>query len=282
LNFLRSLFRSAPEFKTRLLNSLQTRDLEQLTETLLLADVGPKATEYLIEKIKKGPGAPAAILRQELIALLQKPVTPKTAMPLIIMVVGINGSGKTTTVAKLAYRFKKEGKRVLIAAADTYRDAAADQLSIWAEKAEVEIVPSRTGQDSAAVAFDAVARAKTHAVDVVLVDTAGRLQVRTDLMAEAQKIRRVLGKIRPDAPDEVLLVLDATVGQNGLSQARMFLEALSITGIIVCKLDGTAKAGILIPIAFELNLPIRYLGTGEILTDLEVFSARDFVSSLLD
>ncbi len=282
MNFLRSIFRLAPALKTRLLNSLKTRDLDQLTETLLLADVGPTATDYLIKKIKTRSGEPAAILRDELAILLTKPVISKPIRPQIIMVVGVNGSGKTTTVAKLAYRFKTEGKRVLIAAADTYRDAATDQIAIWAEKAGVELVSSEQGQDSAAVAYDAVKRACAHNLDVVLIDTAGRLQIRSDLMAEAQKIKRVLGKTRADAPDEVFLVLDATVGQNGISQAKTFQAELALTGIIVAKLDGTAKAGILIPIALEVALPIRYVGVGEGLTDLWDFSAEDFVKSLLE
>lgn len=282
MKFLRSVFRLAPTLRARLLNSLKTRDLDQLTETLLLADIGPSATDYLIKKIKTRSGEPAVILRDELAVLLTKPVISKTTRPQIIMVVGVNGSGKTTTVAKLAYRFKTEGKRVLIAAADTYRDAATDQVAIWAENAGVELVSSEQGQDSAAVAFDAVKRACAHNLDVVLVDTAGRLQVRSDLMAEARKIKRVLAKTRVDAPDELFLVLDATVGQNGISQAKTFQAELTLTGIIVSKLDGTAKAGILIPIALEGALPIRYVGVGETLTDLWEFSAEDFVKSLLE
>jgi fused signal recognition particle receptor len=196
------------------------------------------------------------------------------------MVVGVNGSGKTTTVGKLAYLYRRQGKSVIVAASDTYRDAAAPQLQVWTERAGVEIVYSERGQDAAAVAFDAITRARSQNADLVLVDTAGRLHTRRDLMDEVKKIKRVIGKVREDAPDEIWLVLDATVGQNGIAQARTFNAELELTGIIVTKLDGTAKGGVLIPIVDELKLPIRYIGIGEELEDLQPFSAREFVQAL--
>jgi fused signal recognition particle receptor len=197
------------------------------------------------------------------------------------MIVGVNGSGKTTTVGKLANVLRGAGKSVVVAASDTYRDAAAPQLQVWAERAGVEIVFSEQGQDAAAVAFDAVVKARARQADVVLVDTAGRLHTRRDLMEEVRKIKRVLGKVRDGAPDEIWLVLDATVGQNGIVQARSFERELGLTGLIITKLDGTAKGGVLIPIALELNLPIRYVGVGEDLEDLQPFNAREFAEALL-
>jgi fused signal recognition particle receptor len=176
---------------------------------------------------------------------------------------------------------RRQGRSVIVAASDTYRDAAAPQLQVWAERAGVEIVFSERGQDAAAVAFDAVGRAQARSADVVLVDTAGRLHTRRDLMDEAMKIKRVLSKVRAGAPDEIWLVLDATVGQNGIAQARSFDAELGLTGLIVTKLDGTAKGGVLIPIARELRLPIRYVGVGEELDDLQPFSAREFTEALL-
>jgi fused signal recognition particle receptor len=198
------------------------------------------------------------------------------------MVVGVNGSGKTTTVGKLCHFLSRQGTRVLVAAADTYRDAAAEQLKVWAARAGVEMVFSQQGQDAAAVAFDAIRRAGNAGFDMVLVDTAGRLHTRKDLMEEVVKIRRVCGKARPGAPDEVWLVLDATVGQNGLRQARAFHEQLGLTGIIVSKLDGTARGGVLIPIALELGVPIRYVGTGETLDDLAEFDPAEFTRALFE
>jgi len=260
---------------------------EDLEAALLAADVGVKATQYLLDRLPARGEDRLPALRAEVVKLL----SPATAgghppdrdrRPEVIMIVGVNGSGKTTTVGKLAQRLRRQGRSVLVAASDTYRDAAAPQLQIWAERAGVEIVYSERGQDAAAVAFDAIARARAQGAELVLIDTAGRLHTRKDLMAEVKKIKRVVNKARPGAPDEILLVLDATVGQNGIIQARAFDAELGLTGLIVTKLDGTAKGGVLLPIALELHLPIRYVGVGEGLDDLDEFSAEDFARALLD
>ncbi|MFO7638438.1 MAG: signal recognition particle-docking protein FtsY [bacterium] len=266
---------------------LKTEDVEELEELLLGADVGVRATGLLLERMRRAGGDRRAALEEEIARILAPSQPPAAApdpaaVPQVMMIVGVNGSGKTTTTGKLCYRLRQEGRRVVLAAADTYRDAAAEQLAVWAERAGVEFVGSRQGQDAAAVAFDAVSRAKSRGDDVVIVDTAGRLHTRTDLMQEVVKIKRVLGKVRPGAPDETLLVLDATVGQNGLRQAQVFHEQLGLTGLIVAKLDGTARAGVLIAVALELGLPIRYIGTGETLEDLEPFEAASYARALFE
>ncbi len=268
---------------------------EELEELLLGADVGVKATQLLVEKVRGAGDDRRQVLEEEIVRILggagevrrQKPEirsqqSEAIPSPFVVMIVGVNGSGKTTTVGKLCHYHVGRGRRIVVAAADTYRDAAAEQLGVWATRAGVEIVSSSKGQDAAAVAFDAITRAQSRGLDLVLVDTAGRLHTRQDLMAEVEKIKRVCGKARPGAPDEVLLVLDATVGQNGLRQARAFHETLGLTGIIVAKLDGTAKAGILIPIALELGLPIRYVGTGEGIDDLDEFDPDAFARALFE
>ncbi|HDR00407.1 MAG TPA: signal recognition particle-docking protein FtsY [candidate division WOR-3 bacterium] len=258
---------------------------EELEELLLGADVGSRATELLLDKVRGvRPAERGTALEAEIARLLSAGggAPPAAARPAVILIVGVNGSGKTTTTGKLCYRLRREGKRVVLAAADTYRDAAAEQLAVWAERAGVELVSSRQGQDAAAVAFDAVRRAQSRDDDFVIVDTAGRLHTRTDLMQEADKIKRVLGRVRPGAPEETLLVLDATVGQNGLAQARAFNEQLGLTGLIVAKLDGTARGGVLIAIALELGLPIRYVGTGETLEDLEPFDPAAYARALFE
>jgi len=263
---------------------LKSENIEELEAAMLEADIGVKATDYLIEKVK-GHTNKIEVLKQEITNLLKLPeAMPRSASstkPEIILVVGVNGSGKTTTVGKLAYHLKKQGKEVLIAASDTYRDAAASQLKIWADRAKVEIVTSERGQDAAAVAFDTIKRAYAKVVDTVLVDTAGRLHTRKDLMEEVKKIKRTITKLKPEAPDDIWLVLDATVGQNGIAQTKLFHQELSLTGIIVTKIDGTAKGGVLIPITRELNLPIKYLGVGEGIDDLEEFSAEAFAEGLV-
>ncbi len=269
---------------------LATEDNEELEELLLAADVGVKASRVLIDKAKGAGKDRQAVLEQEIVRLLNgaKGSAPLfnreqvEARPWVVMVVGVNGSGKTTTVGKLCYYYRQQGQKVLVAAADTYRDAAAEQLDIWAEKAGVEIVSSTKGQDAAAVAFDAVSKGLSRKQDFVFLDTAGRLHTRQDLMAEVEKIKRVCGKVKPGAPDEVWLVLDATVGQNGLRQAHVFHSQLGLTGIIVAKLDGTAKGGILIPIAMELGIPIRFIGTGEGLEDLERFDPNSYARALFE
>jgi fused signal recognition particle receptor len=268
----------------RLLTAANTEELEEL---LLSADVGVKAAGVLVERVARASGDRRHVLESEIASLLTPDAPPapdKTPVvpPLVIMVVGVNGSGKTTTVGKLCSHFAGQGLRVVVAAADTYRDAAAGQLSVWAERAGVEIVSSAQGQDAAAVAFDTIEKAARKGMDVVLVDTAGRLHTRKDLMDEAVKIRRVCGRVKPGAPDEVWLVLDATVGQNGLRQAQVFNEQLGLTGLIVTKLDGTARGGILIPIVMELGLPVRFIGTGETLEDLEPFDPQTYARALFE
>jgi fused signal recognition particle receptor len=258
---------------------------EELEEALLAADVGVKATDILVEKVKHASSDRREVLETEIARLLgPKPQTtsPEPQPPLVAMIVGVNGSGKTTTVGKLCRLFADQGQHVVVAAADTYRDAAAEQLGIWAKRAGVEIVSSVQGQDAAAVAFDTIQKAVQKKIDVVLVDTAGRLHTRKDLMDEAVKIKRVCAKVKPGAPDEVWLVLDATVGQNGLRQAATFNEQLGLTGLIVTKLDGTAKGGVLIPIVMELGVPVRFTGTGEGLDDIEPFDPQAYAKALFE
>jgi len=264
---------------------LVAANTEELEEALLAADVGVKATEILVEKVKHATGDRREILETEIARLLSpNPQAPSSEPqpPLVVMIVGVNGSGKTTTVGKLCRLFADQGQRVVVAAADTYRDAAAEQLGIWAKRAGVEIVSSIQGQDAAAVAFDTIQKATQKGIDVVLVDTAGRLHTRKDLMDEAVKIKRVCAKVKPGAPDEVWLVLDATVGQNGLRQAAAFNEQLGLTGLVVTKLDGTAKGGVLIPIVMELGVPVRFTGTGEGLDDIEPFDPQAYAKALFE
>jgi fused signal recognition particle receptor len=271
--------------REKLQKFLQSEKVEDLEAALLGADIGVKATTYLMEKVK-GAGDKTEILKKEIANLLETTCGPPQAAesstkPEIIMIVGVNGSGKTSTVGKLAYQLKQKGKSVLIAASDTYRDAAASQLKVWANRAQVEIITSERGQDAAAVAYDAIKKAYAKELDIILVDTAGRLHTRKDLMEEAKKIKRTITKLKPTAPEEIWLVLDATVGQNGIVQANTFNQELGLTGIIVTKIDGTAKGGIIISIASELKLPIKYLGIGEGLEDLEEFSAQAFAEALI-
>lgn len=266
--------------------------LEELEGVLLGADLGVKATSQIMNFIrdqkKKQLITTAeevrAAIRRQLITILepkQKVEQQSTSVPLVVwMIVGVNGTGKTTTVGKLAARCAQEGKRALVCAADTFRPAAIDQLSVWAERSGAELIKSRIGADPSAVLHDALAAAKARGCDIVIVDTAGRLHTRTNLMAELDKMRRVAGRVVPGAPHEVLLILDATTGQNGLQQAREFLKAAGVTGLIVTKLDGTAKGGVLFGIAQELNIPVRYVGVGESIEDLLEFSSESFVDSL--
>ena len=264
---------------------LVAANVEELEEALLAADVGVKATEILVGKVKHAAGDRRDVLETEIARLLSPPQSSapsSQSSPLVVMIVGVNGSGKTTTIGKLCRLFADQGQRVVVAAADTYRDAAAEQLGIWAKRAGVEIVSSVQGQDAAAVAFDTIQKAVQQSIDVVLVDTAGRLHTRKDLMDEAVKIKRVCAKVKPGAPDEVWLVLDATVGQNGLRQAAAFNEQLGLTGLVVTKLDGTAKGGVLLPIVMELGVPVRFPGTGEGLDDIEPFDPQAYAKALFE
>jgi fused signal recognition particle receptor len=260
--------------------------LEELEGALLSADVGVSATEEIIATLKKA--SPDSDLREvlkgEVVRLLSLSNTlPPTPYPplLVILVVGVNGTGKTTTIAKLAKRYKDEGKKVLIAAGDTYRAAAVEQLAVWARRAGVDLIESRMGQDPAAVAYDAVAGARSRGAEVLIIDTAGRLHTKSNLMEELVKVKRVVAKHDPGFPQEVLLVLDATTGQNAISQAKLFTAAVGVTGIALTKLDGTARGGIVIAIAKELGIPVKYIGVGEKLDDLADFDPSSFAEALL-
>ncbi len=209
------------------------------------------------------------------------PITFAKDKPLVILMVGINGSGKTTTIGKLAQRWKNEGKKVLLAAGDTFRAAAIDQLQVWAERADINCISQKSGADPSAVAYDAVQAAVARDMDVVLIDTAGRLQTNKNLMEETKKVKRVLGKVLPGAPHETLLVLDATIGQNSISQAKLFHEAMELDGLVMTKLDGTAKGGVLLNLSGELKLPVHFIGVGEKAEDLQAFDPENFVEALI-
>ena len=266
--------------------------LEELEELLILSDLGIGTTEKIIDDLRDKSRLQGASSTQEIINLLknemtrmlqnvpQKEVDYSMHKPFVISVVGVNGTGKTTSIGKLAHRFHTEGLKVILAAADTFRAAAIDQLQIWSARANVDIVHMQPGADPASVAFDASKAASARKVDILLIDTAGRLHTKSNLMAELSKIHQVLGKQIQGAPHEVLLILDATTGQNGLSQARRFAESANVTGLVVTKLDGTAKGGIIFPIVQELQIPVRYIGMGEKIDDLEEFDAKLFVEAL--
>jgi fused signal recognition particle receptor len=257
---------------------------EELEEALISADVGMAATEELVERLRKRRDVDdlATALAEEVAALLGEPSTlAVNEKPSVVLVVGVNGTGKTTTIGKLAHRLAEHRRSVLVAAADTFRAAADEQLEIWAKRAGADYVGSTKGADPAAVAFDAVAAAQSRGRDVVLVDTAGRLHTQTNLMEELGKVRRVVSGRLEGAPHETLLVLDATTGQNGLQQARLFNEAVDVTGVALTKLDGTAKGGIVLPIAVELGLPVKLIGVGEALEDLQPFDPQDFARALV-
>lgn len=267
--------------------------LEDLETQLLTADVGIEATQRIIDAItgriaRRELADGDAVMTATQDALLdillpcEQPLTVEDPKPFIILVVGVNGAGKTTTIGKLAKRFKEEGKQVMLAAGDTFRAAAVEQLQVWGERNEVPVVAQHTGADSASVLFDAAQAAKARGVDVLIADTAGRLQNKAHLMDELEKLVRVIRKVDPDAPHETLLVLDAGTGQNALAQAEEFDKAVGVTGIALSKLDGTARGGIIFAIAQRLGLPIRYIGVGEGAADLQVFDARAFVSALFD
>ena len=269
---------------------------EELEEILILSDAGVETTTEILSRVRaraKEEGAKTAdevrrILRDELIAILEAPVQrppawslPDPPKPLVILVVGVNGSGKTTSIAKLAHAFTRDGAKVVLAAADTFRAAAIDQLRVWADRIGVRLVAQQPGADPGAVAFDALGAAEAAGADIVIVDTAGRLHTKTNLMEELRKVARVVQRKVPEGPHEVLLVIDATTGQNGLAQARTFTEAVGVTGIVLSKLDGTAKGGIAFAIAHDLGIPVRFIGTGERLEDLAPFDPAEFVDSLL-
>lgn len=271
--------------------------INEIEEILITADIGVETTEKIMaslrDRVKKERYENAEdlfdILKEEIRKILiHSPSADNDSIyyiddnnkPFTIMVIGVNGVGKTTTIGKLAYNYKNAGKKVLIGAADTFRAAANEQLEIWAERADVDIIQQKQGADPAAVAFDTLKSALSKNLDVVIIDTAGRLHNKSNLMAELEKINRVMKKLKDSAPNEVFLVLDATTGQNAIQQAKEFMKVTTITGIILTKLDGTAKGGVVIPIASELKIPVRYIGVGEKIDDLQVFDPNAFVDAL--
>lgn len=273
--------------------------LDELEEMLISTDIGVATTMQVLDSVRRGVSraeikdldALKTAMKRELLDILRYSTETGVAdertvdsaiRPYVLMVVGVNGVGKTTTIGKLAQRIREEGNGVLICAADTFRAAASDQLEIWAERAGVEIVQQKQGTDPAAVLFDALAAAKARNTDVLIVDTAGRLHNKANLMAELEKMKRIAAREVPGAPHETLLVIDAVTGQNGLEQARQFMKTANVTGIVLTKLDGTAKGGIAVAIAKELRLPIRYVGIGEQVNDLMVFDADSYVNGLFN
>lgn len=270
--------------------------LDQLEELLITSDVGVKTTLEIIRRVEARVARDRyvstkelyALIRDEIAGLLLDHASERPAdfeallphKPYVIMVVGVNGVGKTTTIGKLAYRYREAGKSVLLGAADTFRAAAIEQLEIWAERAQVPLIKQHPGADPAAVAFDTLAAAKSRGVDVVIIDTAGRLHTKSGLMEELAKIRRVMARQVEGAPHEVLLVLDASTGQNALRQAEEFTKSVEVTGLVLTKLDGTAKGGIVIGISNEFQIPVKYIGVGEKISDLQVFDRRQFVEAL--
>jgi fused signal recognition particle receptor len=292
--------------------------LRRLENALLGADLGVRTTKQLVEAVREkaareplsDPAAFRAALKTELLAILNAvpaqsngngigavaathvragtaaPANSATAAddarPRVILIVGVNGTGKTTTIGKLAHRLRKQGASVMLCAGDTFRAAAIEQLAVWAQRTGAELIQQKPGADPAAVVFDALSAARARNTDVVILDTAGRLQTKSNLMAELEKIKRTAARLVPGAPHEVLLVLDATTGQNGLAQAREFTSVAGVTGIVLTKLDGTARGGIVVPIMRELGLPVRFVGTGEAADDLVPFDAETFVNSIFD
>ena len=278
-------------FDTIVWETIDDEFYDELEDSLLMADLGATVAHDAVKKlrdvvyqksIQRGDDVKQA-LREILIEKLNVGDTALdlSTQPSVVLVIGVNGVGKTTSIGKLAHSLKGEGKRVLLCAADTFRAAAADQLEIWANRAECEIVRSKEGADPGAVLFDSLAAAKARGVDVVLCDTAGRLHNKVNLMNELSKLRKIIDRETPDAAKETLLVLDATTGQNGLQQAKVFRETAGLTGIILTKLDGTAKGGICVAIAQELGVPVKYVGLGEGIDDLQPFNAEEYVKALI-
>ncbi len=268
--------------------------LEELETSLLMADIGVDATRQIIssltEKVSrkelKDSSALGLALREELESLLSKVETelviPEQDSPFVILMVGVNGVGKTTTIGKLAKKFQQEGRSVMLAAGDTFRAAAVEQLQVWGERNNIPVVAQHTGADSASVIFDALQSAKAKNIDVLIADTAGRLHTSGNLMEELVKVKRVMSKLDPEAPHEVMLVLDAGTGQNAINQAQQFNESVSLTGLVLSKLDGTAKGGVIFSIAKNIGIPVRYIGIGEGIDDLRSFKSKDFIEALFD
>jgi fused signal recognition particle receptor len=266
--------------------------LDDLEATLIGADLGSATTHQVLEKLRERADRKQIgnvedlkrLLKEELLAILRTANTPPVerpeGVPEVVLVVGVNGTGKTTTIGKLAQTLRSDGKTVLLCAADTFRAAAIEQLEIWGQRTGTEVIRTKAGGDPAAVLFDALEAANARHIDCVVVDTAGRLHTKSNLMAELEKMRRTAQRLIPGAPHEVLLVIDATTGQNGLQQAKQFTDAAAVTGVVLTKLDGTAKGGVVIAIARELGLPVRYVGVGEKAADLLPFDPKEFVDSL--
>ncbi len=265
--------------------------LAELEEVLITSDIGVKTTQELLRnltvKVQRKELEDADLLKKNLQAQMlpiltrqEQPLNLSAVRPFVIMVIGVNGTGKTTTIGKMAHKFRNQGKSVLLIAADTFRAAAIEQLEIWGQRAGCEIIKQKSGSDPSAVVFDGLKAAKTRGVDIVIVDTAGRLHTKVNLMEELKKVKRVMERELPGAPHEILLVLDATTGQNSISQAKIFNQGVGVTGIALTKLDGTAKGGIIVAISDELKIPLRYIGIGEKVDDLREFNARDFVEAL--
>jgi fused signal recognition particle receptor len=271
------------------------QSLDEMEESLLTADVGVKATQKLMDTLRGLSPSGGEDLAQDMSSQLQKAMVkllqdsaaaPRFAAlsvrPWVVLLLGVNGVGKTTTIGKLAAQYKSAGKKVLLVAGDTFRAAAVEQLEAWGRRAGVELIKHRAGSDPSAVVYDGMQAAKSRAIDVLLIDTAGRLHTKVHLVEELKKIHRVISRVQPGAPHETLLVLDATTGQNGLQQAKVFKEATDIDGIVLTKLDGTAKGGVIISIQEELGVPVRYIGIGEDVDDLQPFEAERFVEALFE
>ena len=266
--------------------------LDDLETTLIGADLGSATTHQVLEKLREKADRKQIgnvddlkrVLKEELLSILNRANTPpverEDGVPEVVLVVGVNGTGKTTTIGKLAQTLKSDGKSVILCAGDTFRAAAIEQLEVWGQRTATEVIRTKPGGDPAAVIFDALQAANARHIDCVIVDTAGRLHTKTNLMQELEKIRRTAQRIIPGAPHEVLLVIDATTGQNGLQQAKLFTDAAAVTGVVLTKLDGTAKGGVVVAIARELGLPVRYVGVGEKAGDLLPFDPKEFVDSL--
>lgn len=295
LNFIKKIFLKTRSFLGDKIRSIFSKSidedtLEDLEQALYSADLGSKMAQELKEEIqtkfRKNPKVSPDEVLDTIKATLKKSLHEENPeiilnhLPTVILVVGVNGNGKTTSIAKLAHHFKKQGKKVMVAAADTFRAAAVDQLESWAKNADVEIVKAQIGSDPASVAYDSLSAAISRQIDVLLIDTAGRLQTKTDLMQELEKIRRVLSKQMDSAPHETLLVVDATIGQNAIEQARIFNQHTPLTGLILTKMDGTARGGVVVPIQKELQVPIKYIGVGESINDLKPFDPDTFVDEL--
>jgi fused signal recognition particle receptor len=267
--------------------------LDEIEETLYTADIGVATTTEIVERLRERADRNLLsdgdelkrLIREHLLEVLEgaeRPMPHVAEPPAVVMVVGVNGSGKTTTIGKLAQLYQSEGRKVLLCAADTFRAAAIEQLEVWGQRTSTDVIRQKTGADPSAVIFDALQAAKARKVDYVIVDTAGRLHTKENLMSELEKMRRTATRVVPGAPHEVLLVLDATTGQNGLEQARRFTESSGVTGIVLTKLDGTAKGGVVVAITRELNLPIRYIGVGEKTDDLLPFDPEQFIASIFE